>query len=162
MSDKYKIVEHEKAHFLTLTVVGWIDVFTRPNHKQAILDSLKYCQQHKSLALLGWCLMPSHLHLIARADGKFTLPEIIRDFKKYTANKIIKQIEEEPESRREWMLEYFRKVGKPLKRVKKYKFWQDGNLAKVIYTADFFFEKLNYLPVRSGGLASKSCSGFNC
>jgi len=92
--------------------------------------------------LLGWCLMPSHLHLIARADGKFTLPEIIRDFKKYTANKIIKQIEEEPESRREWMLEYFRKVGKPLKRVKKYKFWQDGNLAKVIYTADFFFEKL--------------------
>ena len=27
MSDKYKITEKEKAYFVTLTVVGWIDVF---------------------------------------------------------------------------------------------------------------------------------------
>ena len=76
MSDKYKIVEHEKAHFLTLTVVGWNDVFTRKNHKLVIVASLKYYQKHKGLTLLGWCLMSSHMHLIARADGKFTLSEI--------------------------------------------------------------------------------------
>ena len=29
MTDKYKIWDNEKAYFLTLTVVGWIDVFTR-------------------------------------------------------------------------------------------------------------------------------------
>ena len=27
MSDKYKIRDVDKAYFLTLTVVGWIDVF---------------------------------------------------------------------------------------------------------------------------------------
>jgi len=29
MSDKYKLYDPERAYFLTLTVVGWIDVFTR-------------------------------------------------------------------------------------------------------------------------------------
>lgn len=33
MSDKYKMRENEKAYFVTLTVVDWLDVFTRKNHK---------------------------------------------------------------------------------------------------------------------------------
>jgi hypothetical protein len=40
MSDKYKMHEEEKAYFLTLTVVGWIDVFTRKNHKLTIVKSI--------------------------------------------------------------------------------------------------------------------------
>jgi hypothetical protein len=38
MGFHYKINEG-KVHFVTLTVVGWIDVFTRENHKMAIVDS---------------------------------------------------------------------------------------------------------------------------
>ena len=33
MSDKYKIYDKEKAYFVTLTVVDWIDVFTRKEQK---------------------------------------------------------------------------------------------------------------------------------
>lgn len=145
MSDKYKIYDKDKAYFVTLTTVGWIDAFTRSNHKLKIVESLKYCQQHKGLTILGWCLMSSHLHMIARADGDFTLSEILRDFKKYTAKVIIQQIENEPESRREWMLSYFKHRGKPLKRIKNYKFWQDGNQAKIIFSKEFFYEKLEYI-----------------
>ena len=73
MSDKYKIREIDKAYFVTLTVIGWIDVFTRKNHKLLVLDSLKYCQNHKGLVIFGWCLMPNHLHMIVRAEGEHTL-----------------------------------------------------------------------------------------
>jgi len=66
--------------------------------------------------------------MICVADDGFVLSDILRDFKKYTAKAIIKQIEQEPESRREWMLSYFEKIGKPLKRIDKYKFWQDACL----------------------------------
>ena len=31
MSDKYKILDKDKAYFITATTVGWVDVFTRPN-----------------------------------------------------------------------------------------------------------------------------------
>nr|NQU92424.1 transposase [Bacteroidota bacterium] len=145
MSDKYKISENDKAYFLTLTVVDWIDVFTRKNHKCTIVDSLKFCQKDKGLVIFGWCLMPSHLHLIARAEGRYNLSEILRDFKKFTAKKIINQIIDEPESRREWMISLFKNKGKNLNRIKEYKFWQDGNHAKVIYSPKFFYQKLDYI-----------------
>lgn len=114
--------EPEKSYFLTLTVVKWIDVFTRKNHKMAIVNSLQYCQKHKGLEIFGWCLMPSHLHLIARSAGKTALTDIIRDFKKFTSRKIIQQIMEEPESKREWMLNQFNFAGKHIKAIKNFKF----------------------------------------
>lgn len=152
MSDKYKIADKNRAYFLTLTVVGWIDVFTRPNHKTVIVDSLKYCQENKGLEIYGWCLMSNHIHIITKAVGEPTLSEVLRDFKKFTAKAIIKQIQEEPESRSECMLKYFEEKGKDLKRIKNFKFWQDGNQAKEIYSNKFFCEKLNYIhqnPVRN-------------
>ncbi len=47
MSDKYKIFDQEEAYFITMTIVGWIDVFTIKNYKLLITNSLKYCQQNK-------------------------------------------------------------------------------------------------------------------
>ena len=107
MSEKYKVRNRESAYFMTLTVTGWVDVFTRKNHRMAIVESLAYCQKHKGLEIYAWCLMSNHLHLLARSNGPSTLPEIIRDFKKRTAKTITQQIKEEPESRREWMLKIF-------------------------------------------------------
>lgn len=145
MSDKYKIREKEAAYFITMTVVGWIDVFTKIKYKLTLIESLKYCQKEKGLSIYAYCIMPSHIHLIVRAEGKYTLSEIIRDFKKFTAKSIIRQIEEESESRREWMLNYFEEKGKNLKRIKQYKFWQDGSQAKEIFSNDFFQQKLEYI-----------------
>jgi len=99
-----------------MTVVGWIDLFTRVNHKLLVVNSLKYCVENKGLALFAYCLMPSHLHCICRADGESSLPDILRDLKTFTSKNLIKQIQEEPESRREWLLEYFQKACSHLKR----------------------------------------------
>jgi hypothetical protein len=38
-------IKTNKVYYLTLTVVNWIDVFTRKNHRDAIIESLKYCQK---------------------------------------------------------------------------------------------------------------------
>lgn len=145
MSDKYKIWDQEGAYFLTLTVVGWVDIFTRKKYKLTIIDSLKYCQKDKGLELFGYCLMPNHLHMIARADGKNTLSDILRDFKKFTSKEIVKQIINEQESRREWMLDYFRKAGENLKGITNYKLWQNGNHAEKITSNNFFDIKLEYI-----------------
>ncbi|NPD46247.1 hypothetical protein [Lentimicrobium sp. S6] len=51
MSDQYKIHEPDKAYFITMTTVGWVDIFTRKNHKMAIVNSLKYCQENKGLEI---------------------------------------------------------------------------------------------------------------
>ena len=145
MADRYKIHDKNAVYFITMTIVGWIDVFTRKEQKILIVDSLKYCQQNKGLQIYGWCLMPSHLHLLCCATGKEGMSDVIRDFKKFTSKAIVKLIQEEPESRREWILQQFRDACKHLKRGQHYKVWQDSNQAKIIYTNKFFYEKLNYI-----------------
>ncbi|MFI5159438.1 MAG: transposase, partial [Sphingobacteriales bacterium] len=107
MGFKYAITSREK-YFLTLTVIEWIDVFTRKELSEIIVDSLKYCQQNKGLQIYAWCLMPSHLHLVASiGDEKFTLSDVMRDFKKFTSKQIVETISLIAESRRDWLLHHF-------------------------------------------------------
>ncbi|WP_202409499.1 transposase [Hufsiella arboris] len=126
-------------YFLTLTVIDWVDVFTRPVYKHIIVDALKHCQQIKGLEIYAWCLMSNHLHFIAgvKEDNEFTLSDILRDFKKITNKKIIEKINTETESRKKWMLNQFEFAGRYNPKIKDYKFWQDGNEAKEIHTPEF-------------------------
>ena len=96
------------SYFLTLTVVDWADVFTRKNHKQAIIDSLRYCIKHKGLNVYAYCLMTNHLHLVVNCTASFQLSDTIRDFKRHAAKTILNQIINEPESRRENFLSIFK------------------------------------------------------
>lgn len=139
-------------YFLTMTVVDWVDIFTRPVYKHLLLDSLKYCQQEKGLEVYSWCLMSNHLHLIASAKEGFNLPDILRDFKKFTSKAILKAVQEENESRRDWLLNRFEYAGANDNKIKNYKFWQDGNEAKEITSNNFLEQKLDYIhqnPVRA-------------
>jgi REP element-mobilizing transposase RayT len=145
MSDKYKIDDKEGIYFVTLTAVDWVDIFTRKGLKLTIINSLKYCQKNKGLIIYAWCLMHSHLHMIVGTKNGFDLSGILRDMKKFTAKEIIEKVNDEPESRREWMLHRFEYAGKFKKRIKKYKVWQDGNMAKQIITSEFMKQKLEYI-----------------
>ena len=145
MSTRYKATEITQAYFITITTVGWVDVFTRLNQKFVIINALKYCQEHKDLTIFAYCLMHSHLHLFCRAGGNFTLAEIMRDFKKFTSKKVIETICSEPESRREWLLDYFKKSCEHLSRPQQYKVWQDGYHAEEVFSNDWIKEKIKYI-----------------
>ena len=145
MSTKYKATTSGDCYFMTITIVDWIDIFTRLKQKYVIMDALKYCQQNKGLEIYGYCLMLSHLHLLAKATDGHIMSDVMRDFKKFTAKKIIKTILDYPESRREWLLEQFSKACGHLKREQQYKVWQNGYHAEVAYSNTFLKEKLNYI-----------------
>lgn len=145
MSTKYKATTTEDAYFITITTVGWVDVFTRLNQKQNIIEALKYCQNNKGLEIYSYCIMSSHIHILCKGTNGFVLSDIIRDFKKFTAKKIIQTILNEPESRREWMLDFFKKSCENLKRNQEYKVWQNGYHAEHIYSDSFIKQKVEYI-----------------
>lgn len=145
MSTKYKAVSTEEAYFITITTVGWVDVFTRLNQRYTIVNALQHCQQHKGLEIYAFCIMSSHIHLLCKATDGFILSDVMRDFKKFTSKKIIQIILDEPESRREWMLDYFQKACAHLKREQQYKVWQDGYHAEIVKTNWFIKQKVNYI-----------------
>ena len=97
---KYKILDQTGLNYLTLTVVGWIDIFSRKRYGDIILESLLYCREHKGLYVVGWVIMTNHLHLIVFTET-LDLSDVLRDFKKFTARKNFESIRSEPESRRE-------------------------------------------------------------
>ena len=144
MSEKYKFTDPSGMYFITTTTVGWVDVFSRPELKQVIVSSLRYCQKEKGLIIHGWCLMPSHLHMIISSVGD-SLPGIMRDFKKFTSRKIVELLDTPTESRRDWMLGLFGEVADNLVRVNHYKVWQDGNHPVLLTKARFTRQKLDYI-----------------
>lgn len=87
-----------------MTIVKWIDLFSRLVYRDIIVDSLNYCIEKKGLVVYSWVIMSSHIHLIVRVKDDFLLSDTLRDFKKYTSKELIKTIKAVPESRREWML----------------------------------------------------------
>ena len=48
------IRNQEKAHFITATVVDWIDVFTRQIYRDCVIDSFNYCIANKEMATDGY------------------------------------------------------------------------------------------------------------
>jgi REP element-mobilizing transposase RayT len=145
MSTKYKATTTDEAYFITITTVGWIDVFTRLNQKNNIIQALNYCQQNKGLEIYAYCIMHSHIHILCKGTDGAILSDIIRDFKKHTSKKIIQTIAEEPESRREWMLDYFKKSCEHLKRNQEYKVWQNGYHAEIVSSNYFIKQKIEYI-----------------
>ena len=80
------------VYYCTLTIVEWIDIFSRPAYKHLIVDSLNYCIANKGLKVYCWCLMSNHLHIIASATDEDSLSDILRDLKKFTSKAIVETI----------------------------------------------------------------------
>src|SRR5690348_12326185 len=94
MSRKYKIHDQQKLHFVTFTVIHWIDVFIRDTYRTIFIDSLKYCQMNKGLEVYAYVIMTNHIHLIIGTSGENVLEGIIRDLKAFTSRSIRKALED--------------------------------------------------------------------
>ncbi|CAN5150188.1 hypothetical protein BH23BAC1_BH23BAC1_41100 [soil metagenome] len=95
-----------------MATVEWVDVFTRKEYIEVVLESLKYCQSEKGLTIYAWCIMTNHVHLIISAKEGYIISGIVRDFKKFTSVAIVNSIADNSiESRKNWMLWIFKKAG---------------------------------------------------
>ncbi|TLX72121.1 transposase [Labilibacter sediminis] len=152
MSTGYQIKEQDGVYYLTLQIVEWVDLFSRINYRDIVIENLRYCQQNKGLVLYAYVIMSNHIHMIVQAENN-DLSNIIRDFKSYTSKCILKQIVEGTESRREWLLSIFKNAAKKHKRNSHYQVFTHENHAIHLYSDKFIDQKLEYIhdnPVRAG------------
>lgn len=147
MAYAYRIHDQQGLYFITSTVVQWIDVFTRKQYADIIVDSLNFCIKNKGLKVYGWVIMSNHIHLIIACRDGHNLSDTLRDLKKYTSTQIVKAIENTTtESRKHWLLWLLKKGDSIM-------FWQPDNHVMEITSEKFFLQKLNYIhqnPVRAG------------
>ena len=152
---RYKIWEQSGLNYITLTTVGWIDIFSRQRYRDILIDSLRYCCEKKGLHIVGWVIMTNHIHMIVFTEGT-DLSDVLRDFKKFTAYKILESINKEPESRREWLLYMFSYFASKNTNNRNYQVWQQENHPIALWSLPVIWQKLDYIhqnPVRAGIVA---------
>lgn len=152
--DKYFINDQHSRYFLTLTIVQWIDLFTRREYRDIVVHSLQHCIHHKGLSIYAWVIMSNHLHLVARCQSPHRMSDFLRDFKKFTSKEIMKTVLDIPESRREFLVDKFAFEARRTGRAKDFKVWKDDNHAIDLDNNGIdMMEKIDYIhlnPVKAG------------
>ncbi len=124
-------------YFVTCTVKNWYYIFDRCNRWNILLDSLKFCQQHKNLKIYAWVFMLNHIHLLVESGN---MNGFLRDFKTFTSKEMKQNIlANEPR-----LLTLFESKNG-------FQFWQPTNMPEKIETIRFFEQKYDYIhfnPVR--------------
>ena len=151
-NEGYQIRNQAAIHFVTFTVVGWIDVFSRREYREILTECLRFCRANKGLRIYACVIMSNHAHpIISARDGN--LSDVIRDCKKFTSRQMLLLAESDTESRRLWMLHQFKYFASRHQRNEKYQVWTHGNHPEEIFTPAFMKQKMDYVhqnPVRAG------------
>lgn len=116
-----------QLYLVTLTVAGSIDVFSRPDYCDIIINNLNFCIQNKNLVVYAYVLTSSRLHMIVAAK-KGHISRVLRDFKSLTARQVLKAIAENPEeNRKEWLMRLFHFFSHRYQHNSERHFWHFGN-----------------------------------
>ena len=153
MSRNYKFHNISGLYFVSFATVYWLDVFTREVYFNVLVDSINFCRAKKGMELFAYCFMPSHVHLIFRSSNED--PDgLLRDFKSFTAKKLIEAVENNPqESRKDYLLWFFERAAKMKSNSSKHQFWQHHNQPIELWTEAVIKQKIDYIhnnPVESG------------
>ena len=154
MSRNYKFHNPEGLYFVSFAVVEWLDVFTRNEYKDILLQSLSFCQKEKGMEIIAWCIMTNHVHLVFRSIRNQHPAFLLGDFKRFTSKAIVKAIQENPrESRKEFLLEQFKKAAEKSSNVNEHQFWRHDNKPIELWSNAVIWEKIKYIhnnPVEAG------------
>lgn len=153
MSRKYKFQNTSAAYFVSFATVYWLDVFIRQENFSILEEALTYCRVHKGMEVFAYCFMPSHacpelgrrIHLVFKST-RDNPSGLLRDFKGFTARKLVKAIENNPqESRKEWLLWMMERAGKKRANVSKRQFWQQHNKPIELWSGRVIKQKIQYI-----------------
>ncbi len=147
---RYKITQVDAPHFITLTVLHWIPVFTRPETVEMIFDSLRFLML-EGLKVHAYVILENHLHLIVQSKQ---LDKDIARLKSYTAKQLIAYL---AQHNVKTILEQLAFYKKEHKSDREYQFWQEGVHPELIQNEAMMLQKIEYIhqnPVKRGYVES--------
>ncbi len=131
-SKTISIEGNDRFYFLTFTVVHWYYIFDRYDRWDILTNSLNYCVDHKNLNISAYVFMLNHIHLIVQSPD---VAGFVRDFKKYTACMLFKNIQKnEPNIVALFMTDNG-----------KFSIWQKTNMPLYLESDTMFGQKWDYI-----------------
>ena len=123
--------------FFTATILEWKPLLKQDKYKQVIMDSLSFLVRKERIKLFGFVVMPNHIHLIWRVHDLLKPQDVQRDFLKYTAMEIKRDLRVNHPA----VLERFRVDA----RDRQYQIWERNPLSVNLYSREVLIQKLDYI-----------------
>lgn len=139
------LTEH-RLRFITTTCNQWLPLFINEICYRILADSINFVNQKYRVQAVAYVFMPNHIHLILLFEDGEVISAYMRDFKKFTAGEIRREIEKK--GRHDLLEKIKYKTRKQL-----YKVWQDRFDDFYILNNKTLLTKMNYIhenPVRKG------------
>jgi len=135
----------EYPHFFTATNLEWKKLLARDKYKDIIIESMRFLVKNKRTIIYGFVIMNNHVHIIWQLQAGKKREDVQRDFLKYTAQQIKKDmLRNYPEDLKAFWVNA---------KDRKYQFWERNPLSIEIWSEKVLLQKLNYMhenPVRAG------------
>ena len=134
----------QPVRFITTTFKDWKVILHNDTYFNIICESLDFVCKKYIVDIIGYVLMPNHIHLVNVFSKPETVSGFMRDFKKFTSGEIRRQLFKD--NNIELLNEL--KVGK-----NKYKIWMDRFDDYALRDVHSVHTKINYIhqnPVRKG------------
>ena len=135
----------EYPHFFTATNLEWKKLLAQDKYKDIIIESMRFLVRDKRVIIYGFVIMDNHIHIIWQLQADRKREDVQRDFLKYTAQQIKKEMLTSNPAQIE---ELFVNA-----KDRKYQIWERNPLSVEIWSEKVFLEKLKYIhenPVRAG------------
>jgi putative transposase len=135
----------EYPHFFTATNLEWKKLLIHDKYKNVVIESLRFLVNDKRVIVYGFVIMDNHIHVIWQLQAGRKRDDVQRDFLKYTAQLIKKDmIKNHAEDLKDFMVNA---------KDRKYQFWERNPLSIEIWSEKVLLQKLKYMhenPVRAG------------
>ncbi len=145
---------HDLAHceslaYVTSVLYGRTKLFTKAAYVVPLYDSLHYYCLRYHCGIVGYVIMPDHVHLLLWPQDEHDVEPFMRDYKTFAAKRLIRQAEVQADTA---FLASFSAAGSNTGR-SEHKVWQDHFWDVEVFTEHFVRQKLNYMhrnPLRAG------------
>jgi REP element-mobilizing transposase RayT len=135
----------EYPHFFTATNLNWKKLLAPNKYKDIVIESMRFLVDDKRVIIYGFVIMDNHIHIIWQLQAGRKRNDVQRDFLKYTAQLIKKDMmKHHPDELKEFLVNA---------KDRKYQFWERNPLSVEIWSEKVLLQKLKYIhenPVRAG------------
>jgi REP element-mobilizing transposase RayT len=142
MAKRIRIKTDSKFHFVTFSVYKHIPVFRSDFIASEFYSNLKFYESKRQFNLLGYVIMPHHVHLLIELNNEGDISGLIRDIKKFFTYKFRNRLI----GKTKFDISLFDNNGR-------FQFWERGFDEVTIISENVFCKKLGYIhnnPVKAG------------
>ena len=151
-----KFDDNSYAHFITTNTYNNYPYFKDEESCQIIVGELQFYSRKYGFALIGYVIIPDHLHLLVWWDKEekpnLSISKVMNSIKTMTAKRIKRRLFYNGDIK---YMGRLTDVGQLTRRP--FRLWQPGFYDFNIYSEEKFLEKLNYIhsnPVKAGLVSS--------